>query len=110
MPVYSIRQSLKKLNQTNLTFSATKPKLITTANRLAKQAKTTGQPQTRDLKQLQQKYIQAAQTNDWSAITTQEWRQAVWLLWYGKKAQHLAQYDELLNSEYAISKCVATNY
>lgn len=97
MPVYSIRQTLKKLNQTPFTFSATKPKLVTTANRLAKQAKTTGQPQARDLKQLQQKFLQAAQQNEWATITTQEWRQVVWLLWYGKKADHLAQYDELFN-------------
>ena len=97
MPAYSIRQTLKKLNQTDLTFPTTKPKLVTTANRLAKQAKTAGQAQARDLKQLQQKYLHAAENNDWSTITTQEWRQAVWLLWYGKKAEHLAQYDELFN-------------
>lgn len=101
MPSYSIRQTLKKLNQTQLSLKNSTPKLTITANYLAKQAKMAGQPQARDLKQLQRKYLQAAKNNDWSAITTQEWRQAVWLLWYGKKTEHLAQYDELFNELWA---------
>jgi len=99
MSVYSIRLTLKKLNQSyqSLQFSQVKPKLNTTAQRLAKQVKATGQPQARDLKQLQQKYLSAIQADNWENITLQEWRQAVWLLWYGKKADHLAQHGEFLN-------------
>ncbi len=95
----SIRQTLKKLSQTthSLNFTVDKPELLTIANQLIKQAKTTGQPQPRDLKSLHQTFFNAAKHGDWSAITTQQWRQVIWLLWYGKKAQHLAQYGELFD-------------